>query len=91
MNNPYPTLRTLKSLDRPVLIFHGEHDEIIPVRHGRSLSKLAPRIEYIEYPCGHNDFPGLGNVDAYWDQVQAFVERADGSDGEESHRRWGLD
>ncbi len=58
LRHPYRTDRVLKDFDRPVLIMHGDTDNIIPVSHGRKLHKLSPTSEYHEFPNeGHNDFP----------------------------------
>lgn len=72
--NPFRTDRVLESLDVPVLIFHGSHDGIIPVSHGRELRDLARDATYVEYNCGHNDFPG-GNEDNYWATIERFLEQ----------------
>jgi len=74
--NPFRTDRVLAGLDVPVLIFHGTHDDIIPVRHGRALRDLAQNGAYVEYDCRHNDFPGDANEDAYWDEIARFLSRA---------------
>lgn len=42
---------------RPLLLFHGSRDTIIPPEHGRELKRLAPQARLVEFPCGHNDFP----------------------------------
>jgi hypothetical protein len=59
-----------------VLIFHGTRDDIIPVSHGRKLRGLARRGTYVEYDCQHNDFPGDGNDEAYWNEIAAFLRNA---------------
>lgn len=45
-----------------ISIYHGIHDEIVPIQHGRELSKLHSNInnnqytiQYTELPCYHND------------------------------------
>lgn len=71
--HPFRTDRVLPSLDIPILIFHGRHDTIIPVEHGRRLHKLTPRSVYVEYDCGHNAFPGSANLNDYYDRLRAFL------------------
>jgi fermentation-respiration switch protein FrsA (DUF1100 family) len=82
--NPFRTDRVLAGLDVPVLIFHGTDDDIIPVWHGRALRDLAKNGTYVEYVCGHNDFPGDANEDAYWEDIASFLNRA-GVIGEATH------
>jgi fermentation-respiration switch protein FrsA (DUF1100 family) len=74
--NPFHTDHVLESLDVPVLIFHGTNDDIIPVSHGRRLRDLARHGTYVEYGCRHNDFPGGGNEEAYWNEIAAFLRRS---------------
>jgi fermentation-respiration switch protein FrsA (DUF1100 family) len=73
--HPFRTDRVLEKLDVPVLIFHGTRDSIIPVSHGRNLSEIALSRTYVEYDCGHNDFPGRDNEDAYWSEIADFLKR----------------
>jgi fermentation-respiration switch protein FrsA (DUF1100 family) len=72
--HPFRTDRILGELDVSLLLFHGSRDRIIPVKHGRALSRLAPDTVYVEYDCGHNDFPGAGNEDDYWNRIARFLE-----------------
>jgi len=72
--HPLRTDRVVPEIDVPLLILHGANDTIIPVTHGRKLRDLAPPgTIYVEYDCGHNDFPGRGNRDAYWNQIAKFL------------------
>jgi fermentation-respiration switch protein FrsA (DUF1100 family) len=71
--HPFRTNKVLPHLDVPVLLFHGSRDSIIPVRHGRALRDMAKRVRYIEFDCGHNDFPGFGNEDRYWQEIESFL------------------
>ncbi|MFQ5500885.1 MAG: alpha/beta hydrolase [Phycisphaerae bacterium] len=66
--------RVLKTLDIPVLIFHGTRDNIVPVAHGRTLRDIARNGTYIEYDCRHNDFPGDGNEERYWGDIEGFLK-----------------
>ncbi|NLX12289.1 MAG: alpha/beta hydrolase [Phycisphaerales bacterium] len=71
--HPFRTDLVLTSLDIPVLIFHGSRDTIIPVEHGRKLHALVPHGIYVEYDCGHNDFPGTTGQMDYLKRVRAFL------------------
>jgi pimeloyl-ACP methyl ester carboxylesterase len=53
----YPSLRLVRQLRAPVLVTHGDRDEIVPLMHGEELYAAAPepkRLEIFER-CGHND------------------------------------
>ncbi len=71
--HPFRTDLVLAELDIPVLIAHGTHDDIIPVEHGRALKGYARNPTYIEYDCRHNDFPGDGNDEDYWQRIESFL------------------
>ena len=77
VKHPFRTSRMIAGMDTPVLIFHGTRDEIIPVTHGRKLHALARNATYVEFDCGHNDFPGAGNEAAYWGEIEDFLSRND--------------
>jgi fermentation-respiration switch protein FrsA (DUF1100 family) len=53
VKHPYRNDRVLESLDAPVLIVHGTSDSIVPVEHGRALSKIAKRGTYVEFAGDH--------------------------------------
>ena len=69
--NPFATDRVITDLACPILIFHGTHDEVVPVAHGRRLHELAPRSRYVEMNAGHNDFPP--DREQYWTTIHAFL------------------
>ncbi|WP_405135991.1 alpha/beta hydrolase [Nocardia sp. NBC_01388] len=67
----YPSLRRIRRLRCPVLIMHGDADEMLPVRMGRTLYEAAPEPkELVIYPGGaHNDLvliPGWSGTVAAW-------------------------
>ncbi|CAA9478003.1 MAG: hypothetical protein AVDCRST_MAG69-580 [uncultured Solirubrobacteraceae bacterium] len=53
----YPSRRIIHRLRSPLLILHGEDDEIVPVEQGRALHAAAPGPKRIEVFAGarHND------------------------------------
>jgi len=53
----YPSLRSIRNLRAPLLVMHGERDEIVPAEHGRALYDAAPdpkRLRILPH-VGHND------------------------------------
>jgi uncharacterized protein len=53
----YPSLRRLAELRSPLLVLHGDRDDIIPLAHGQALFEAAPvpaRMHVFE-GIGHND------------------------------------
>jgi fermentation-respiration switch protein FrsA (DUF1100 family) len=53
----YPTLRRIHELHAPLLVLHGDRDEIVPLSQGRALFGAAPG------PKRMHVFPGLGHND----------------------------
>ena len=62
---------------RPVLITHGELDEIVPVRHAHTLFKAAqePKEEWI-VPDAHHVEARDRDGDVYFERVEAFLREA---------------
>jgi hypothetical protein len=55
VRDPFDNLDALRGYPGPVLIVHGERDEIIPAQHAAALHAAAPRSRLALEPCGHND------------------------------------
>ena len=53
----YPSLRLIGDLGAPLLVLHGEHDDVVPVAQGRALFAAAPGPKRMEVlpGAGHND------------------------------------
>ena len=92
VRHPFRTDEVVAAIGVPLLIFHGTRDPIISVHHGRRLHRLAPASVYVEYDCGHNEFPCPRNEQAYWSEIAKFLgcngiipqvspAHEDGSDG----------
>jgi len=69
----YSSLGRIRGLRAPLLILHGERDEIVPPSHGRALLEAAPEPKRMHvFPdVGHNDFvplagPAYAEVIASW-------------------------
>jgi fermentation-respiration switch protein FrsA (DUF1100 family) len=70
----YPSLRLIPELQAPLLILHGERDEIVPLSHAQALFEAAPgpkRMRVFQ-GLGHNDLVPLAGT-AY---AEAFASWA---------------
>ncbi len=65
--DPFDNLDVVRSFEQPVLIIHGERDEIIPVQHAHELDAAAADSSLHLLPCGHNDCPRP------WPLIHAFL------------------
>ena len=74
--NRFESARKLGSVKIPVLVSHGDPDEVIPTNEGRALFAAAnnPKQLLIVPGAGHNVFGSAGTP--YLDQVEQFIRRA---------------
>jgi uncharacterized protein len=61
----YPTLRRIHELDAPLLILHGDRDDIVPLSQGSALFEAAPGSKRMHvFPgAGHNDLVPLAGAE----------------------------
>ncbi len=57
LRDRYDNAAALRRYPRPVLLFHGRGDLIIPYTHAKALSQAAPDARLVTLDCGHNDCP----------------------------------
>ena len=63
----------MPKVSAPVLILHGDRDELIPHASGLALSKLVRNGRFVTIEGGgHND---LGGSEFYWAELAAFLSR----------------
>lgn len=55
----------------PVLVVHGEQDEVIPFLQGKKLAELATDKTFTAIPQGHHN--DLSSFPEYWDSLKAFL------------------
>lgn len=74
--NRFESARKLGALRIPVLVSHGEPDEVIPAEESRALFSAAnePKQLLLVPGVGHNVFGSAGPV--YLDQLEDFIRRA---------------
>ena len=73
MTDRYDTRQHIKAVTAPLLILHGEEDDIVPVSEGREVFGLANAPKEIK------TFPGAGHADHYrygsYDVLYAWIDR----------------
>ena len=74
----YPSIRRVRELSAPLLVLHGERDDIVPASHGRTLYEEAAGPKRIR------TFPGLGHNDLVPLAGQAYIEAISGWMSEEA-------
>lgn len=80
-HNKLDTAGKLGRVGCPVLVTHGDRDEIIPVEQGRKLFEAAPEPKRLEIVggAGHNDLWVVGG-EAYLDALADFIRTSVRSD-----------
>lgn len=71
VRHPFRNDRILPTLNRPVLLFHGEHDRVVPAHHSRTLAAITPGAQLVIQNADHNDFPT--DFRAYEQAVTKFL------------------
>jgi uncharacterized protein len=72
----YPSLARIPALRAPLLVLHGDRDDIVPVDQGRALFEAAPEPKEIRlFPgLGHNDLVPLAGR-AYGEAIADFARK----------------
>lgn len=70
----FRNLELMSGIDMPVLIIHGDNDQVINVSHGRRLYAAAgePKRLWVVPGAGHNDLTEVAG-ERYWDVLSAFL------------------
>ena len=57
----YPSLRRIREVKAPLLVLHGDRDDVVPLAHGRALFEAAPgpKKMHVVEGAGHNDILDL--------------------------------
>jgi fermentation-respiration switch protein FrsA (DUF1100 family) len=70
IRDPFDSLKALRSYRGPLLVLHGNRDDVIPVEHGRQLAAAVPGAEFELLTCGHNDCPRS------WERILSFLSKS---------------
>lgn len=82
VQSKFDSLSKIGSVQSPVMVMHGDRDEIVPFEMGRQLFDAAnePKRFYTIENAGHND-TYLAGGDAYFDALGSFINDVMGNDG----------
>jgi pimeloyl-ACP methyl ester carboxylesterase len=70
---PLETFRDIAAIRGPVLLLHGDRDELIPISQSERLQALSPRVLLVPVrEAGHND---LQDFPAYEQEIADFLGR----------------
>ncbi len=75
----FPNLARMRGVEVPVLVVHGEEDQVIGISHGRRLFQAAPepkRALWVE-GAGHNDLAVVAG-ERYVDALRSFAAELGG-------------
>jgi pimeloyl-ACP methyl ester carboxylesterase len=80
--NQYPTVNL--KVEVPTLVFHGVHDEVIPVAESRAFADH--NAEFVEYCELDSDHDLLNVLNTMWDATEQFLQRNGLSKALAAHR-----
>ena len=75
----FDSLAKISGVQAPVMVLHGDMDDIVPIDIGRRLYDAAnvPKRFYTIEGAGHNDTYAVGGA-AYFDALKAFIDDPQG-------------
>ena len=69
VRDKFDSVSAIRVVQGPILILHGDRDDIVPPHHARALAAAASNATLKFLPCGHNDCPRP------WADVRAFLDQ----------------
>ena len=70
---PLPSHTWIADVHSPILMMHGDDDEVIPFAQGRRLAAAAPAATFVAIPGGHHN--DLADFKMYWRAIDEFISR----------------
>lgn len=71
LTNRFDSESVVRTFERPILIFHGRRDRVIPYGHARRLEQAARAARLVTYDCDHNDLPR--SQVGFWASVEVYL------------------
>ena len=80
LKSRFDSLAKIRDVRSPVLVLHGDRDDLIPIDVGRELFEAAngPKRFYTIEGAGHNDTYVVGGA-RYFDELKRFIDDPGGS------------
>ena len=77
LRSRYDVGSKIKNIGVPLLVLHGDRDEIVPLSHGKAVFDAAPEPKkfFVIAGAGHNDTYIVGG-DGYFGQLRDFIDEA---------------
>ena len=74
VRNHYDTISRIQKLNVPVLVLHGDQDDIVPISQARKLYEAANQPKRFQVLAGadHND-TYLAAAEQYWGAIESFL------------------
>jgi fermentation-respiration switch protein FrsA (DUF1100 family) len=73
----YDNLAKIGRLQMPLLVLHGDRDEVVPFAQGRRLFEAAPEPKrFFAIPGAHHNDAYFVGGDAYWRELEEFLKAA---------------
>ena len=69
VRDQFDTVAAVRKFQGPILVLHGDRDDIVPPDHGRAIAAAASRATLKFMSCGHNDCPRP------WREIRDFLFR----------------
>lgn len=73
VRHAFDNLAAVRTFKGPVLVIHGQLDELVPFSHGQALVAAAQDGQLLVYPAGHNNCPP--DAVAFAPQLEDFFLR----------------
>ena len=75
LSTRYDSIDTIRRIRTPLLILHGDRDEVVPYRQGRALFEAAnpPKRFYTLRGAGHNNSYRVGG-EGYFEAIKTFLD-----------------
>ena len=75
LGNPFNNLERVKHVTSPLLIMHGDQDEVLPISMGRALRDAASvPTQFVSFPqAGHNNIIQM-YPDKFFEQIKSFCD-----------------
>lgn len=71
----YDVYEVIRNFDRPVLIMHGDNDEVVPIDYGRKATEVYPDAQFVVFPGEVHGFMGKGKLKAAKRSWEFFTDQ----------------